>query len=946
MSPLAFGIAWSAGISCVSGAIDVSSISTDEHVSLLQTKASRVQTLNQFDDNANLYDWCSMWEDVHVAKTLYGSHEDYSVPGYFPIAKSSDNTIEMHGFSCPAGAYGLEGPLTDEVGGAPGWTWLEGVAAKVDENLIEVFSPLHDPDKDRRQLLVGVSVQDWRNTIEELCPGNPIAGAVSADPNEVKRDWSFDYYMYGGTLPETPTGGDYLLADAAQLFTFGDGYGWKMKGQLEQWRAWGEALERCRTSLDTNIHGMAVVINGHFMQDEQYTPVNCALVHASPSAIANYWPCPWAEMPFASPPGSLQFMGGSGRLYLRTPEQRVVIQIRGHPGRRLQGADDANGQQVWNHVGADMLVDVWFRRDLWDVLNGGTICGADAGYASVPTYTASESLFSAEVVQHLCDTCNWVPKQGRTFSGASAECAPDCLPMPDCNVPPPPPPPSPPPTVEWMCEAESITLEDAMAACVDVQGDKIILDECMSDYCASGGDAGVGEIAVGVEEIVDPTTTTIPPTLPPAGPDDCFRGVDTASFAALVAAYCPTSSHYVECQWVTENTDPVVDADWWQVCQRSGGDSACDVAMRADGCAALVQTTSIPTTTPATTTSTTTTITTTTTTTTTTTATTTATTTTATTTPVPTTPAPTTPAPTTQAPTTQAPTTLAPTTLAPTTPAPATTVPVVDRCPCTSGASLSLKTPEYSNLGGMGPDTSSEQGILYPEAGVIEGQVVDVKVTVSSPYKGKGSKNGVMGSLGRLNLKVGNSVTLNFQVLNSATGVAVNVDGLSMTFLDIDEGKKGKARASVTACGAQQFVSTSSELTLTETGTCSTASSSVAGTSADNPSSVEAAVASDVASKRIVSYVFEPATTFTITLALAKGWGFRNFMFALSPGAACSDDSNLPAACAAALAVEENLEPDPLAPVAGRRQRPRGPARGMSNMGGPARRSNMGMGMR
>jgi len=216
----------------------------------------------------------------------------------------------------------------------------------------------------------------------------------------------------------------------------------------------------------------------------------------------------------------------------------------------------------------------------------------------------------------------------------------------------------------------------------------------------------------------------------------------------------------------------------------------------------------------------------------------------------------------------------------------------------------------------MGPDTGSEQGILYPEAGVIDGQVVDVKLTASGSYKGKGSKNGVIGTLGRLNLKTGKSITLSFQVLNSATGVAVNIDGLSITFLDIDEGKKGKGRASVTACGAQQFVSNPSELTLTAAGACSTASSSVAGNAADNPASVEAAVSSDVASKRIVSYVFESADIFTVTLDVAKGYGYRMFLFDLVPGAACSDDSNLPAACAAALAAEEDLDANPRAPPA------------------------------
>jgi hypothetical protein len=196
---------------------------------------------------------------------------------------------------------------------------------------------------------------------------------------------------------------------------------------------------------------------------------------------------------------------------------------------------------------------------------------------------------------------------------------------------------------------------------------------------------------------------------------------------------------------------------------------------------------------------------------------------------------------------------------------------------------------------------------------VINGQVVDVKVTATSPYKGKGSKNGVIGTLGRLNVKAGTSVTLDIQVLDSATGNAVNLDGFAVTFLDLDEGKKGKGRASVTVCGAEQFVPNPTELTLTSAnaGRCSTATSSVAGTGADNPKSVDGALTNDVASKRVVSYVYESGDAFSVTLDVAKGYGYRNFMFALVPGAACSDDLNLPAACAAPLQSEEDFVPAP-----------------------------------
>ena len=200
---------------------------------------------------------------------------------------------------------------------------------------------------------------------------------------------------------------------------------------------------------------------------------------------------------------------------------------------------------------------------------------------------------------------------------------------------------------------------------------------------------------------------------------------------------------------------------------------------------------------------------------------------------------------------------------------------------------------------------------MYPQAGVINGKIVDVHVSATSSYVGKGKRNGVIGTLGRLNVKAGTSVTVNIQILESDTGNVAILDGLSITFLDLDEGKKGKGRASVTVCGAEQFVTDHSELTLTSSnaGRCSTATSSVTGNGADNPNSVEAALASDVASKRIASYVFATGNSFSATLDVAKGHGFRNFMFAFSPGAACTDDLNMPAACAAALDAEEDVAP-------------------------------------
>jgi len=230
----------------------------------------------------------------------------------------------------------------------------------------------------------------------------------------------------------------------------------------------------------------------------------------------------------------------------------------------------------------------------------------------------------------------------------------------------------------------------------------------------------------------------------------------------------------------------------------------------------------------------------------------------------------------------------------------------VETCPCTSGLSLTLKSPQYSNLGGAGPDTTWPEEILYPEAGVIGGRVVNVKVSTSDRYKGKGVQNGIKGSLGRLNMKTGQENTFHVAVVDAETDEPVQLGALPMTFLDLDEGKKGKGRVSVSVCDAEQFTANPSELTLSAPGGCATATSSTKGTSKDNPSSVEGAMSDDVASKRVVSYIMDATETgiYTFKLTVAKGFGRRNFLFTLTPGAACSDEANMPAGCAAAMESE------------------------------------------
>merc|ERR1719380_516473 len=110
---------------------------------------------------------------------------------------------------------------------------------------------------------------------------------------------------------------------------------------------------------------------------------------------------------------------------------------------------------------------------------------------------------------------------------------------------------------------------------------------------------------------------------------------------------------------------------------------------------------------------------------------------------------------------------------------------------------------------------------------MIKGVSVDIKMTAVGAYEPfKAAVNGLAGSLGAVNLKVASSATFDFTLLESGTENPVSVDGMSITFLDVDEGKRGRGRATVTACDATLSLPAETELTVTKDGSCSSISSS------------------------------------------------------------------------------------------------------------------------
>jgi len=205
---------------------------------------------------------------------------------------------------------------------------------------------------------------------------------------------------------------------------------------------------------------------------------------------------------------------------------------------------------------------------------------------------------------------------------------------------------------------------------------------------------------------------------------------------------------------------------------------------------------------------------------------------------------------------------------------------------CTTAIKMNTLTVTQNNLGGVGPDSGAEE-IRYSNAAVVGGRAVDLVLTTDGTFQSsKPSKNGNAGPFGVLNMKCGTSFTVIMKVVDSENGSPVVLDAVALTWYDLDEGRKAKGRATVTTCGTTgAIVSENTELTLKREGDCTSASSSVAGTGKDNPTSPHQLTSLQVA--RAFTLPFKQVSELTSTLSLEKGFKGRNFLFAIEPSVAC-----------------------------------------------------------
>jgi len=210
---------------------------------------------------------------------------------------------------------------------------------------------------------------------------------------------------------------------------------------------------------------------------------------------------------------------------------------------------------------------------------------------------------------------------------------------------------------------------------------------------------------------------------------------------------------------------------------------------------------------------------------------------------------------------------------------------------CSASVKMNMFQMVQNNLGGLGPDEGAEE-IRFSKAAAINGQLVDlvIKQSGGNYQAGKPGTNGKTrsGAFGNINLKAKHDVDLEFSFEDSVSGNALTVEAVSISFYDIDEGKKGKSRTTLTACGADNVVvTTDSELTLDDAAGCYKISSSAHGTAADNPKS--ASTLSSLQASRTATFVFSDTNKVFINYKIAKGFGARNVHFLVEPTLPCME---------------------------------------------------------
>jgi hypothetical protein len=221
-----------------------------------------------------------------------------------------------------------------------------------------------------------------------------------------------------------------------------------------------------------------------------------------------------------------------------------------------------------------------------------------------------------------------------------------------------------------------------------------------------------------------------------------------------------------------------------------------------------------------------------------------------------------------------------------------------DKChPCTlcdTATTVDLTNVVQNNLGGLGPDSGAEE-IRYANAISLDGQSLDVVLTAEGVYQTpKPQKNGNKGNFGVFTMKSDQTSDFKITFQDSVSGSPVSVKDIALTFYDLDEGKVGKLKETVSACNpAEVYTTSNTELIPAVAGSCHSFSSSTKGTGKDNPQKPDELTKTQA--DRSVTFEFHARASLIFSAAVGRASRApRPVMFSFHPAIACgASDSDV-----------------------------------------------------
>lgn len=196
----------------------------------------------------------------------------------------------------------------------------------------------------------------------------------------------------------------------------------------------------------------------------------------------------------------------------------------------------------------------------------------------------------------------------------------------------------------------------------------------------------------------------------------------------------------------------------------------------------------------------------------------------------------------------------------------------------------------WSNLMGFGPDNGAEgnsvfpHSIMYGDVLPYSGKTIDLEVTANPKYSNylpaDASKNGMNGLYANINVRGGHDVNLTLRFLERDSGTIVNVGPYFLSVVDFDQqGNGGGQEVLKVPKGTKVMTSPSTVVDVMETDSAIELSSTVKGTSKDNPVSPMNLTQSQ--KDKSATLRIPAGSNFTFALSSSKGWAGagRNILF-------------------------------------------------------------------